>query len=56
MITVAEHILSPILTMEHYGAPDWDQTLTIIRVNQEKKISERINGTGIRKKIMITRR
>jgi hypothetical protein len=41
--------------MEHYGAPDWDQTLTIIRVNEEK-ISERISGTGTRKKIMITQR
>ena len=35
------------LTMEHYGVPepDWDQTLPIIRVNEEKKISERISGT-----------
>ncbi len=31
--------------MEHYGKPDWDQTLTIIRVNEGKKISERISGT-----------
>jgi hypothetical protein len=30
--------------MEHYGKPDWDQTLTIIRVNEEKEISERIRG------------
>jgi hypothetical protein len=45
------------LTMEHYGKPDWDQTLTMNRVNEEKKISETISGTeGIRKKIMITRR
>ncbi len=37
--------------------PDWDQTLTIIRVNEEKKISQTISGTeGIRKQIMITRR
>ncbi len=36
-----------LLTMEHYGKPepDWDQTLTIIRVNEDKKISERISGT-----------
>jgi hypothetical protein len=31
--------------MEHYGKPDWDQTLTIVRVNEEKKINERISGT-----------
>jgi hypothetical protein len=36
-----------MLTMEHYGKPDWDQTLTTIRVNEEKKISERISGTRI---------
>jgi hypothetical protein len=41
--------------MGHYRKPDWDQTLTIIRVNEEKKIGKRISGTGIRKKI-ITRR
>jgi hypothetical protein len=35
--------------MKHYGKPDWDQTLTIIRVSEEK-ISDRISGTGIRKK------
>jgi hypothetical protein len=36
-----------MLTMEHYGKPepDWDQALTIIRVNEDKKISERISGT-----------
>jgi serine kinase of HPr protein (carbohydrate metabolism regulator) len=41
--------------MEHYGKPepDWNQTLTIIRVNEEKKISEKVSGAGIRKKIMI---
>ncbi len=34
----------------------WDQTLTIIRVNEEK-ISERISGTyALEKKIMITLR